>query len=79
MQQKFVSSYLDFSFFTINTWQYDSSYSDRVLSIMSNEEKEEFQIDVTTIDWNIVIKDFLFGIRRFYFREDVLQPESLFK
>ena len=46
---------------------------------MSNEEKEEFQIDVTQIDWHIVIKDFLFGIRRFYFREDVLPPESQFK
>lgn len=47
MQERFVNNYLDFSFFSINTWQYDSSYSDRVLSIMSNEEKEEFQIDVT--------------------------------
>ena len=47
MQEKFVNNYLDYSFFTNNTWLYDSSYSDRVLSIMSNEEKEEFQIDVT--------------------------------
>ena len=47
MHEKFVNSYLDYSFFSINTWQYDSSYSDRVLSIMSNEEKEEFQIDVS--------------------------------
>ena len=76
MHEKFVNNYLDMSFFTINTWRYDSSYSDRVFSIMSNEEKEEFQIDVMQIDWRIVIQDYLFGIRRFYFKEDVLPPES---
>ena len=47
LHEKFVSSYLGYSFFTMNTWNYDSSYSDRVLSIMSSEEKEEFQIDVS--------------------------------
>ena len=33
---------MGFDHFSINTWNYDNTFSDRVLTIMSDEEKQEF-------------------------------------
>ena len=45
---------------------------------MSEQEKKDFNFDVTTIDWTKAEQNFLYGIRRFFLKEDVLPPEACF-
>ena len=74
-----MQGFLSFDYFSINTWQYVSDYSDRAWSVMSDLERQEFNIDVCSIDWVKAETNFLFGIRRFFLKEDIMNPESNFK
>ena len=78
-QQKIVDTYMIFDHFTMNTWNYMSNYSDRAWQVMSDEERSEFMFDVKTIDWNRAEQNFMFGIRRFFLKEDLMPPEAQFK
>ena len=51
----------------------------RAWSLMSDQEKTEFNFDVKSIDWTECELNFLFGIRRFFLKEDTLPPEAQFK
>jgi hypothetical protein len=46
---------------------------------MSQEEQASYNCDVTSIDHNRAQADFIFGIRRFYLKEDILPPEAQFR
>ena len=72
---KMMDSYMAFNHFTNNQWQYDSVYSDQVMELMSEEEKQIFNIDVSIIDWYEAETYFLYGIKRFFLKEDMLAPE----
>ena len=45
---------------------------------MSDEERAEFNIDVKSINWREAELNFIFGIRRFFLKEDILAPEAKF-
>ena len=38
---------------------------------MSPEERLEFKIDVSLIDWDIAMQNHIYGLRRFYVKEDI--------
>ena len=46
---------------------------------MNDQEKKEFCFDVKVIDWRECEINFVFGIRRFFLKEDILAPEANFK
>ena len=46
---------------------------------MSQEERQEFKIDCGTFDWVEAYVSQIYGLRRFYLKEDVLPIESKFK
>lgn len=81
--QKFVSDtvekYEAFDHFTSNTWTFEISLSQQAWNMMSQEERALYNCDVTSIDHDRAVADFIFGIRRFYLKEDILSPESQFK
>ena len=79
MQQRMIENYDGFDHFTSNTWQFMQNKSDMAWNIMSEDEKREFNFDVTSIDWRKAEHNFLFGIRRFFFKEDILPPQMHFK
>ena len=79
MQKKMIEGYLGFDHFSINTWQYVSNYSERAWNVMSDSERVEFNIDVTSIDWAKAEQNFMYGIRRFFLKEDIMPPESKFQ
>ena len=72
MQQLFVH-------FINNGWVYESVAIDRILEVMSPEEKMAFPINVKAIDWERCIQTFCYGIRRFYIKEDIVGPETSYK
>ena len=62
-----------FTYFINHHWVFESVHSDKIWSLMSMEEKKEFNFDVGCIDWRKCIADYCFGIRRFYFKAELLQ------
>ena len=78
LADKSVENYLSFGHFTMNTWHYLSNNSERAWNLMDDEERQVFNFDVTTIDWDKAETNFLFGLRRFFLKEDILAPEKNF-
>jgi len=64
-----------FHYFINNTWIFESLMDDKVMSLMSPEELNEFRFDMRTINWKKAIGGYCHGIRRFYFKEDCLTFE----
>lgn len=46
---------------------------------MTSTERKEFNFDVASIDWVKAETTFLFGIRRYFLKEDTMAPETEFK
>ena len=62
-----------FSHFTNNEWVYESVKLNDYLKLMTAEEKNEFQIDVKTIDWEIAVWRYAYGMQKYYFNQDVYE------
>lgn len=43
---------------------------------MDPDERLEFKIDVSSFDWKTGVANSIYGLRRFYLKEDILPPES---
>ena len=48
----------------------------RAWSLMSDQEKSDWNIDLKSIDWREAELNFIFGIRRFFLKEDIPAPEQ---
>jgi len=57
---------------------YESKTSDLIWSKMNDFERHLFPFDVRKIEWEFCLKGFMFGIRRFFLKEDCLSPDSGF-
>ena len=67
-----------FFHFINNMWRFELGKTDHAWALMSPEEKKEFKIDVAQYDWEEGVFNEIFGLRRFYLKEDVLPPEAMF-
>lgn len=63
-----------FHHFTNNTWLYQNEVSNRTVEKMSAEERSEFYIDVSEINWTKAIRNLSFGLRLFHIKEDIMHP-----
>jgi hypothetical protein len=45
---------------------------------MNPEQKALFPFDVRLINWEFCLRGFMFGIRRYYLKEDCISPDSGF-
>ena len=68
-----------FHHFLNNTWHYQSHNTDRALALLSESEKREFRIDERSFKWDSAFYNHIFGLRRFYLKEDVPPPEAKMK
>jgi Male sterility protein len=58
-----VSTLVDlFSHFTKNEWIYESVKLNDYIKLLTAEEKKEFQIDVKTINWEIAVWRYGYGV-----------------
>ncbi len=44
------------------------------LERMTPEEREEFQIDVRTIEWKLACMVYIFGLQKYLLKQDVVCP-----
>ena len=54
-----------FSHFTKNSWVFETLKILEYLKILSPQEAQEFQIDVRTINWELGVKLYLYGMQKF--------------
>lgn len=65
-----------FHHFLNNLWNFKLDQTQKVFKMMSPEERLEFKIDVSQFDWKTGVANSIYGLRRFYLKEDILPPES---
>jgi hypothetical protein len=65
-----------FFHFMNSEYIYDNDTGIKVWNMMSVEEKNDFPFDIRLVNWNICVPGFVFGIRRYFLREDCFSPES---
>lgn len=70
---------LVFKYFANQQWIYQSNVVDNVMAKMSPEDKRDFQFNVRNIDWLNCFALFSYGLRRFFIKEDCMQPGQQFK
>lgn len=68
-----------FRFFTSREWIFEAKTSDHFISMMSPEDLANFPFDVRNIDYEKFIPTHGYGIRRFYLKEDCLDPQDNLK
>ena len=78
-QKRIVDMQGKFQFFMHNTWIFESLTIEKFLASMNEWERSQFRIDVRQVDWEKGITGFLYGIRRFYIKEDCIPYEAGFK
>lgn len=71
IQDKLSKAATCLEYFTMNEWRFDDG-NVRTLAMTLNEaDKKEFCFDVAKIDWERYIENYVLGIRRFIFKEDL--------
>ena len=78
LNKKLQGNLESFNHFTMNSWKYMSNYSARAWDTMTATEKRDFNFDIKSIDWHKAETTFLFGIRRYFLKEDSMAPETQF-
>ena len=60
-------------------WRFQLGNSDRTYAMMSEEERREFKFDVGTFTWDVAFVHHIYGLRRYYLKEDILSPVEGFQ
>ena len=71
---KMLEVQLVFKYFANQEWIYQSNVVENVMAKMSPEDRRDFQFNVRNIDWLHCFALFSYGLRRFFIKEDCVQP-----
>lgn len=58
-------------FYTMREWNFVSRNHFQLLDKMSDEEQSTFNFDVRKIDWETYMTNFVTGVRKYLFKEDM--------
>jgi len=47
-----------------------------VIEAMDEESRQRFPIDYRNINWEKALENYFYGIKRFYFKEDIVPKEE---
>ena len=71
LSDKMFSMQSIFHYFITNMWRFDLSNTDRTWAAMSDEERREFKIDVQIFNWEDALMHHIYGLRRYFLKEDI--------
>jgi fatty acyl-CoA reductase len=74
VQDKLAKSVKCLEYFTTHQWKFESQNVEMLLKAMSEKDKQEFQFDVRTIEWENYVEKYVLGFRQFLFKQN---PSSL--
>ncbi|XP_023227913.1 fatty acyl-CoA reductase 1-like [Centruroides sculpturatus] len=67
-------------YFTTREWTFPAGNVGELLKMMSTQDKQNFDFDISKLDWDQYMKDYFLGIRRFVLKEDdstILQSRKI--
>ncbi|KAJ8965743.1 hypothetical protein NQ314_003921 [Rhamnusium bicolor] len=71
IQDKLSKAATCLEYFTLQEWHFDDENVRTLVTTLSEVDKKEFCFDVAKIDWEDYIENYILGIRRFIFKEDL--------
>ncbi|XP_050502641.1 putative fatty acyl-CoA reductase CG5065 [Diabrotica virgifera virgifera] len=71
VQEKLEKAASCLQYFTTNEWKFDDENVRQLAMVLSESDREEFCFDVARINWEHYLENYVLGIRRFIFKEDV--------
>jgi fatty acyl-CoA reductase len=74
VQDKLAKSVQCLEYFTTHQWKFHSENVETLLDAMQDKDKDEFQFDVRTIEWENYVEKYVLGFRQFLFKQN---PSSL--
>ncbi|KAG5682030.1 hypothetical protein PVAND_011422 [Polypedilum vanderplanki] len=74
VQDKLAKSVQCLEYFTTHQWKFHSDNVQVLLDSMNEKDKNEFQFDVRTIEWENYVEKYVLGFRQFLFKQS---PSSL--
>ena len=63
--EKLDNSLQQLNYFTINSWQWSNQNYDKLLSLLSDEDKQTFNFDMTSFDWDKYVSTFCMGTKKY--------------
>ena len=63
-----------FSFFTTNEWTFQSEKVNSLINYLTPNEREIFQLDISTVDWKYFFYLFNYGLQKYVLKENVEPP-----
>jgi fatty acyl-CoA reductase len=74
VQTKLAKAVQCLEYFTNSQWRFKTDNAKELLGQMSQEDRDTFQFDVTSIDWPDYIEKYVMGFREYLFKQN---PETL--
>lgn len=65
IQDKLSKAAKCLEYFTTNEWKFEDDNVRNLTLSLSDSDRKEFCFDVTKIDWDVYIENYVLGIRRF--------------
>jgi len=74
VQDKLAKSVQCLEYFTTHQWTFQSENVHLLLDSLSANDRQQFQFDVGTIQWEDYVEKYVLGFRQFLFKQN---PSSL--
>lgn len=74
VQDRLAKSVQCLEYFTTHQWKFHSDNLQMLLDSMREDDRQEFQFDVRTIEWEDYVEKYVLGFRQFLFKQN---PSSL--
>ncbi|XP_067135929.1 putative fatty acyl-CoA reductase CG5065 [Centruroides vittatus] len=57
-------------YFCTREWMFDANNLEELFNTMSTQDKQNFNFDISKLNWNDYMEDYVLGLRRFVFKDD---------
>jgi alcohol-forming fatty acyl-CoA reductase len=74
VQDKLAKSVECLEYFTTHQWHFKGSNVQALLDSLDDKDRQEFQFDVRTIEWENYVEKYVLGFRQYLFKQN---PSSL--
>lgn len=71
IQEKLCKAAKCLEYFTTQQWQFEDDNVRHLATCLSESDRKEFPFDVAAINWENYIENYVLGIRRYIFKEDI--------
>ncbi|KAL3270689.1 hypothetical protein HHI36_021217 [Cryptolaemus montrouzieri] len=71
IQNKLSKAAVCLEYFTTNEWKFDDENVKNLNKVLCESDRKEYNFNVAKIDWERYIENYVLGIRKYIFKEDI--------